>query len=105
MGRGRGPWGTQRHRATRALGVPVMEAESLAPTVPEQTAARVWVPESRKQTPVLAGLSRSQRRPPPGMPRAVQHLLVMAAGPPGTWGDILGGTLKPVMHRSPEAKW
>lgn len=82
-----------------------MEAKSLAPTVPEQTAARVWVPESRKQTPVLAGLSRSQRRPPPGMPPAVQHLLVMAAGPPGTWGDILGGTLKPVMRRSLEAEW
>lgn len=82
-----------------------MEAESLAPTVPEQTAARVWVPESRKQTLVLAGLSRSQRQPPPGMPRAVQHLLVMAAGPPGTWGDILGGTLKPVIRRSLEAEW
>lgn len=68
-----------------------MEAESLAPTVPEQTAAGVWVPEGRKQTPVLAGLRRSQRRPPPGVPRAVQHLLVKAAGPPGTWGIFWEG--------------
>lgn len=49
VGRDRGPWGTQRHRAARALGVPVTEAGSLAPTVPEQTAAGAWVPENRKQ--------------------------------------------------------
>lgn len=81
-----------------------MEAGSLAPTVPEQTASGVWVPENRNQMLVPTGLRGPRGRPhlvcpvPPstswGWPWA--HL--------GTWAETLGAALKPVICRSLEAE-
>lgn len=59
-GRDRGPGGPSTSGAIHTNGVPVMEAVSPAPAVPEQTAARARGPESRKQ---MSGAHRAEAPP------------------------------------------